>query len=1144
MQDFAAFRREQGFLTKDLVGGSLHELQSSGQLSSTVVRSWLVKISDAYLSLKVNLFRSPKPLSVQRTQTGEFLVDDETNFASSESTPQPTRGELLNYRPTVRDEHGRVLRRAAYSLNTSGRSLAALLAARGIGYAESLRTASAAQLMQTLAVNEQEALAYQAALSDDRLISLLNRSLSARISYQRNQQRMNELLGSTKDLLDGAAREELSAVFQHIYQQRYGSRRDLFKINTLRQQFLPLVTWYQNLPADRQPSAQAVEQLLRHGWLQPDSFSGLEATELGVLQQLVTKLRIHAPYTVHDGVVTLATGLSAVQVLEIIAAIHPLFPDGFVLDPLTDARYRDQILTDQQYVRLSDGRYQRTTVAGPAQLLVNNLRTTVKNRVDGWLDRLGQPIERGWVRVRGRAAAGWLEEKILGYRTGAITPARAREAFYQGVRTGLMWSAPTFLGDFGRAAYGLYRFGSNFYKNGATIFASISRNLQEAQSGQEKASILLVGVAGSLSTFSVQSISPEMYQLVMVLDTFNTTFVNMARAYQQANHLVSSGTFRVLEMIKNGNSFAYLVNGVNNAVGNAVTVYGEAQQVVVTNTDSVNVQYDTDEHLVVPTTEADQVVASEVVSDTVVEPVVAQPVVDNDPEPQTLNPAIIVSPGEALEFATMRPISIDNKLDAVVVPREIILHWDGQGASGGHYLGWTTNGTFVGLSGQITNAYTGLNQSLDAHFGVGVDGPVQFLPMYEQGVQYSYAASGYPDTINIEIAGFNFLRNGELFMKPDHFDHVVDLVKELAVTYDLPVDAIVGHHQRDLIQEMYYLNAAGEYINQYYFGETEELGRSLGATVVANYTDANGAYRSILVGPRPEIADRQPVDYEVRGELLNPATNLPFDKGKPDVGDPFLQMVKTEVAAELAQDGYVYADGQWVRQSEVVQEEATAFNDSDLAVFYQKDQDSVIDLLNLQLTLNSVPDGVSVSSYVKQSEWYRQWASEHGDTAKLDKALSMVDYGGYRGQEVQCVGYSILAAAAYPELNIQHIGGATVNGIPINFAKELVPDSVKSGQMRMASTEYGGIAIGKVSIEDFYPGDLFVLTNSYTGHVGVVIDVIVENGEKVVLIAEANKREDGVTRLSKVTAANFEQAFASSVYIIRSGKNSQFAGGN
>ncbi len=229
----------------------------------------------------------------------------------------------------------------------------------------------------------------------------------------------------------------------------------------------------------------------------------------------------------------------------------------------------------------------------------------------------------------------------------------------------------------------------------------------------------------------------------------------------------------------------------------------------------------------------------------------------------------------------------------------------------------------------------------------------------------------------------------------------------------------------------------------------------------------------------------------------------------------------------------------------VVQEDVAANVPSELTVFYQENPQLVSDLIALQEVLNSAPARAVVSEHVKASDWYQRWLQQNGDTTKLDAALRMIDYGGRDEQIVQCVGYSILAAAAYPELRIQHIGGATkTNNDNKEFAaKELIPPSVLEGRSRVTGASTGGVAIGGVSIADFYPGDLFVIGDSNIGHVGVVLGVVVENGEYTLLVAEANRNLDGQVQVVKVTEDNYSEALADKVYIVRSAANWAATGG-
>lgn len=868
-------------------------------------------------SLKASLQSSSESQPAE-TSSKSLLTPISLSNEQVANSPEQEIKPLINVRETLRDEDGKLVTRASSSLNNFGRNMTANLYKFGVKSVEDALAFPDQQLARLIGKPVGETTLYRDYLLDPKVSSLINRSLRAKLTYARNQARLNNFMGSAEEFMGAGSSKPLAKTFSTLYWYKYGQNANLFNVYGLRQSFLPFVNWYLSLPENQRPSIALVEKLFIHGIVDSRLTSSLDGQNLNILQGFATKLRAHAPYTILNNVVSLQSELNDEQLEKVLVQIGALFPNGFKLDALSSNRYQDKIVASKKYSLHADGFYRKFNLATPVNLPKEKVKTTTLNLTDRLLGLIGRPIEYLWVRSGGRSVAGAIEERILGYRTGAITPERAKQAVRQGLITGLSWSVPTYFGEFGRAAYGVYRFATNFYKNGSNIIAQISSSLREAKTVQEKAGLLFLGVGSGVGTYYVQSFSPLAYQMVMVIDTFNTNFINAAKSYQIANRIASSGAFRVLEMIKNANSFAYLVNGVNNFLGNAAVVVNKVEQINGEGDEGFvynDGDYPSLENQAEPT---EQVQSIEEVQPTQETQSAEEATEELAPLPDSqsltvndsdLNPSIVTIPGEEIEFGTYKPLPLDNKLNAVVVPKEIILHWDGQS---GYRNGWTTQGTFNGLNGPVTSAYTGLEQTLDSHFGVGINGVDQFLPMYENGVQYSYAASGYPDTINIEIAGSKFIDGGELNMNPDQFDHTVDLVSDLLITYDLPVSAIVGHHQRDLIQEMYYVNADGERINQYYFGETEALGRSLDAAVVADYLGEDGKWHSILVGPNPDVADRQPVDYEVVGELLNPATDQPFDKGKPDVGDEFLQIVQDEVALQLAQEGYVYENGEWV----------------------------------------------------------------------------------------------------------------------------------------------------------------------------------------------------------------------------------------
>ena len=145
---------------------------------------------------------------------------------------------------------------------------------------------------------------------------------------------------------------------------------------------------------------------------------------------------------------------------------------------------------------------------------------------------------------------------------------------------------------------------------------------------------------------------------------------------------------------------------------------------------------------------------------------------------------------------TYRPIDDTNKLVKQVVPTEIIIHWDGQP---GAPQGWNTNTTFNGLSGAILDPETGLWRSTDSHFGIDKDGIVQFLGLNGETVQFSYGSKGYPTAINIEMAGsdFTIYNDGTTNVPQGEIDNTVNLIVRLMQQYDIPINNIFGHSERD-----------------------------------------------------------------------------------------------------------------------------------------------------------------------------------------------------------------------------------------------------------------------------------------------------------------------------------------------------------
>jgi len=194
----------------------------------------------------------------------------------------------------------------------------------------------------------------------------------------------------------------------------------------------------------------------------------------------------------------------------------------------------------------------------------------------------------------------------------------------------------------------------------------------------------------------------------------------------------------------------------------------------------------------------------------------------------------------------LRLIDDTNKLHMQIVPTEIIIHWDGQP---GRPSDWNTNTTFNGLSELILDTETGLWRSKDAHFGVDKNGVVQFLNMEGSTVQFSYGAKGYPHAINIEMAGsdFSVYNDGTTNVPQQEINNTVDLVVNLMKQYNIPLESIFGHSERDVSKDISYV-----------LGE-----------------------------------DGKPISITVKD------SDNPMDRSKPDPGTNFMNYIRSEVEKRL-----------------------------------------------------------------------------------------------------------------------------------------------------------------------------------------------------------------------------------------------------
>ncbi|MEM5800978.1 MAG: transglycosylase domain-containing protein [Candidatus Aenigmatarchaeota archaeon] len=125
---------------------------------------------------------------------------------------------------------------------------------------------------------------------------------------------------------------------------------------------------------------------------------------------------------------------------------------------------------------------------------------------------------------------------------------------------------------------------------------------------------------------------------------------------------------------------------------------------------------------------------------------------------------------------------------ATTIPREIIIHWDGQ--------------LWDGKNPQMLSAQTTINgligNGLSCHFVVSPYEVIQTLPMGQQRVTRGFHAGGrYIDynigSIGIETTGSCY----DQYPPPERqTENLVNLIIKLMVSYNIPLSKVVGHYER------------------------------------------------------------------------------------------------------------------------------------------------------------------------------------------------------------------------------------------------------------------------------------------------------------------------------------------------------------
>lgn len=187
-------------------------------------------------------------------------------------------------------------------------------------------------------------------------------------------------------------------------------------------------------------------------------------------------------------------------------------------------------------------------------------------------------------------------------------------------------------------------------------------------------------------------------------------------------------------------------------------------------------------------------------------------------------------------------------------------------------------------------------------------------------------------------------------------------------------------------------------------------------------------------------------------------------------------------------------------------------------------------MFDFRNTTNSI-DPLSkdrIGKFLKASDWYKmemeKIKSDADQLSSFESAIHHLDYFSniYANQKVQCYGLAILVSGL--DKRFPDIGGATISGVPVKNASELVPESIKSG--KETKVYMGGYyAIRVYKLENVNVGDLYVRYDTTNGHVAAVIGKKIIDGKVVLLITSANQTNDGIVAVFEVDENNFDVTF-------------------
>lgn len=249
----------------------------------------------------------------------------------------------------------------------------------------------------------------------------------------------------------------------------------------------------------------------------------------------------------------------------------------------------------------------------------------------------------------------------------------------------------------------------------------------------------------------------------------------------------------------------------------------------------------------------------------------------------------------------------------------------------------------------------------------------------------------------------------------------------------------------------------------------------------------------------------------------------------------YLEFRKTRHSSDLdSLDHFKYGS------DEVEEAVLLLYNREDLSPFQERIESNptLQSIISFSEAVNNYDEDseLRLVDHIRASDWYENYSEDPNyDEEVLNFAMRILSgQVEIKGQPLQCLSYSILLSILYPELGAQTLGGSQA----LNANQLINKDNLnRTGTF---GTGYGGLMIAgrMLDIDNYMPGDHFVVYNSMFGHLGTILDVFEEDGKRYLLVSDSNRFSDGRVRFFLVDEVTIDYVFGvRHRYIVRSAQN-------